>query len=92
MVKFKTVEDTQQEYQQELSKGSINSPSNWLFKKNMEQFDTEFAKQFGFKDAKAARNWREDNHLTVHEGPMVCSLCQETYMMQHLILAIVQKW
>ncbi len=69
VVKFKTIEDTQQEYQQELSKGSINSPSNWLFKKNMEQFDTEFAKQFGFKDAKAARNWREDNHLTVHEGP-----------------------
>ena len=35
VVKFKTIEDTQQEYQQELSKGSINSPSNWLFKKNI---------------------------------------------------------
>ena len=69
VVKFKTIEETQQEYQQEVSKRTIDNPSNWLFKKNMEQFDAEFAKQFGFKNAKAAKDWRENNHLTVHEGP-----------------------
>lgn len=69
VIKFKTIEETQKEYQEVLTKGPIDSPSNWLMKKNMDLFDTEFAKQFGFKDAAAARDWRKKNHLTVHEGP-----------------------
>lgn len=35
----------------------------------MKQFDAEIAKQFGFSSVSEAQKWRQQNKLTVHEGP-----------------------
>lgn len=49
--------------------GTGKSQSSWLYDENMNQFDSELVKQFGFHSIEEARTWRKDNKLTVHEGP-----------------------
>lgn len=36
---------------------------------NFDKFDERLVKEYGFKDVAAAKKWRTDNHLTIHEGP-----------------------
>lgn len=71
VVAMPTAQQAKDGYSQYLQEhgGTGASPSSWLYKENMKQFDTELAKQLGFNSASEAEAWRKSNGLTVHEGP-----------------------
>lgn len=71
VVAMPTAEQAKEGYNQYLSEngGIGKTPSSWLYDQNMKQFDTELAKQLGFCSASEAKKWRQQNKLTVHEGP-----------------------
>ena len=71
VVAMPTAEQAKEGYNQYLSEngGTGKTPSSWLYDQNMKQFDTELAKQLGFSSASKAKKWRQQNKLTVHEGP-----------------------
>ena len=71
VVAMPTAEQAKEGYNQYLSGngGTGKTPSSWLYDQNMKQFDTELAKQLGFSSASKAKKWRQQNKLTVHEGP-----------------------
>lgn len=71
VVSMPTASQAKEQYSQYVKdcNGSAKTPSAWLYDQNMKQFDTELAKQLGFKSANQAREWRAANKLTVHEGP-----------------------
>jgi predicted oxidoreductase (fatty acid repression mutant protein) len=71
VVAMPTAQQAKEGYSQYLQEhgGTGASPSSWLYKENMKQFDTELAKQLGFNSASEAEAWRKSNGLTVHEGP-----------------------
>ena len=48
---------------------NIKGPSEWLYEKNLYDFDQVIQQQFGFKTIQEATNFRRSNNLTVHEGP-----------------------
>ena len=71
VVAMPTAEQAKEGYNQYLTEngGTGKTPSSWLYDQNMKQFDTELAKQLGFSSASEAKKWRQQNKLTVHEGP-----------------------
>ena len=71
VVAMPTAEQAKEGYNQYLSEngGTGKTPSSWLYEQNMKQFDSELAKQLGFSSASEAKQWRQQNKLTVHEGP-----------------------
>lgn len=71
VVAMPTAQQAKEGYSQYLQEHGVTgaSPSSWLYKENMKQFDTELAKQLGFNSASEAEAWRKSNGLTVHEGP-----------------------
>jgi len=69
VVPMPTAQQAKNDYNQYRNNGGQKSASNWLYDCNMKEFDTVLAKQLGFKSATEAKNWRMENHLTVHEGP-----------------------
>lgn len=71
VVAMPTAEQAKEGYDSYLrGNGGIGqTPSSWLYDQNMKQFDTELAKQLGFSSPKLAKEWRQENKLTVHEGP-----------------------
>ena len=50
-------------------KGVVDNTSNWLMQENYKKFDETLMKEYGFKSMAAAKKWREENHLTIHEAP-----------------------
>lgn len=71
VVAMPTAEQAKEGYNKYLSEngGTGKTPSSWLYEQNMKQFDAEIAKQFGFSSVSEAQKWRQQNKLTVHEGP-----------------------
>lgn len=71
VVPMPTAEQAKEDYEYYLKNkdGVSKTPSSWLYEQNIKQFDTELAKQLGFKSAKEANEWRKENKLTVHEDP-----------------------
>lgn len=70
VVSMYSTEEIKTMYANETEKrGTIDNTSNWLIKKNFEKFDEALMKEYGFKSRSAAKRWREDNHLTIHESP-----------------------
>lgn len=71
VVAMPTVKQAKDGYDAYLSEngGAGRTPSSWLYDQNMKQFDTELARQLGFSSASQAKAWRQQNKLTVHEGP-----------------------
>lgn len=71
VVAMPTAEQAKEGYNAYLNEngGLGKTPSSWLYDQNMKQFDTELAKQLGFTSPSQAKAWRQQNKLTVHEGP-----------------------
>lgn len=71
VVAMPTAEQAKEGYDAYLKEngGIGKAPSSWLYSQNMKQFDTELAKQLGFRSTSEAKEWRQRNKLTVHEGP-----------------------
>ena len=63
------VTEVQEAFLQDVkTKGFIDSKSNWIRNRNFNKFDDALVKEYGFKSRSAARKWRNENHLTIHES------------------------
>lgn len=69
VVPLYTIQEMQDAYNAENLNHPIDNTSNWIRTKNFEKFDTALMKEYGFTSPKEAKQWRENNHLTIHEGP-----------------------
>lgn len=69
VVPMPSAEETQLEYTKYKANDGQCEPTSWLRQRNYDDFDNELVKQFGFKNKAQAAKWREENHLTIHEGP-----------------------
>ena len=65
-----SVDEIQKMYASHVEKnGVVDNTSNWLMQENYKKFDETLMKEYGFKSMAAAKKWREENHLTIHEAP-----------------------
>lgn len=70
VVPMYSAENIREMYEAEKAKrGSFDNPTNWLMDENFKKFDEALMKEYGFKSRNAAKEWREKNHLTIHEDP-----------------------
>lgn len=69
VVPLYTIQEMQDAYNAEISNHPIDNTSNWIRTKNFERFDKVLMKEYGFTSLKETEQWRENNHLTIHEGP-----------------------
>lgn len=69
VVPMDPVTEVQEAFLQDVkTKGFIDSKSNWIRNRNFNKFDDALVKEYGFKSRSAARKWRNENHLTIHES------------------------
>ena len=63
------VQEVKAGYESAVAEGKAYSRAGYIRKVNFDTFDKALIKKYGFKSKKQAREWREANHLTIHEGP-----------------------
>lgn len=69
VVPMDPVTEVQEAFLQDVkTKGFIDSKSDWIRNRNFNKFDDALVKEYGFKSRSAARKWRNENHLTIHES------------------------
>lgn len=69
VVPMDSVTEVQEAFQQDVQrKGFIDNKSNWIRNRNFNKFDDALVKEYGFKSRAAAKKWRQENHLTIHES------------------------
>jgi len=69
VVKMPPVAEVKAGYEKAVSEGKTYSPAGYIRKVNYDAFDEALMKEYGFKTKDQAAEWRESNHLTIHEGP-----------------------
>lgn len=69
VVPMPSVQEMKEKYQTALSEGKSVSSAGFIRKENYAAFDKKLMEEFGFKSPAQAAKWRQDNHLTIHEGP-----------------------
>ena len=69
VVPMPPVQEVKAGYESAVAEGKAYSRAGYIRKVNFDAFDKALIKKYGFKSKKQAREWREANHLTIHEGP-----------------------
>ena len=69
VVPMPPVQEVKAGYESAVAEGKAYSRAGYIRKVNFDTFDKALIKKYGFKSKKQAREWREANHLTIHEGP-----------------------
>ena len=67
VVPMPDIETIKEGYQTAVSEGKAYSAAGYIRMKNFDEFDKALMDKFGFQTKTEAKQWRESNHLTIHE-------------------------
>ena len=69
VVPMPPVQEVKTGYEKAKSEGKSYSSAGYIRKVNFDTFDKALMKKYGFRSKAEAAKWRQENHLTIHEGP-----------------------